>query len=179
MYRRPILFAMLAAFLGLAVMTGGDSRSQPAATPVATPVADAYAAITSQVFVQGPPAPVENGELALAMITVPPGAVISPHVHPGSQFATITAGELTYTVETGEVLVKRAGTPSDAPWGSIMPGETVVLTAGDSIREAPNQIHHAVNNGDEAVVIWAATLFPANEPRAIPAPADPAATPEA
>ncbi|MGI9252189.1 MAG: cupin domain-containing protein, partial [Thermomicrobiales bacterium] len=113
-------------------------RSQDTATPAiasaATPAVNAYAQITSQVFVEGTPAPVRDNELALALVTVPPGAEIAPHSHPGSQFALVAQGELTYTVDTGMTSFRRAAAPADGPWDEITPGETVVLTTGDVVR---------------------------------------------
>ncbi len=168
---RTLLVPALGLTLLLSPAAFAAPRPQQSATPVAaTPEGDAYAQITTEVFVSAPPAAVVDGQLALALVTVPAGAQIGSHSHPGSQFATIAGGELTYTVETGTVLMRRAGSAADAPWEEITPGETVVLGVGDTIREAPGDLHHAENAGSEPVLIWIASLFPDGSPRAVPAP---------
>lgn len=170
--RRKLLVSALAFALISPSAAFAISRAQDAGTPApasATPAPDVYAQITTEVFANAAPAPVADGQLALALVTVPAGAKIASHIHPGSQFAAITQGELTYTVDNGTVLHRKAGSPADGPWDEITSGETVVLEPGDSVRENPGEAHHAENAGDEPVLIWIASLFPNGASRALPA----------
>ncbi|MFM9108074.1 MAG: cupin domain-containing protein [Chloroflexota bacterium] len=171
MIRRRLLLPLLGFALMLPLAGLAAPRVRQEATPAAaTPRPDAYAQITTRIFADNSPAPVVNGQLALALVTVPAGATIGAHFHPGSQFAAIAEGELTYTVETGKVFLLRAGGDPAGAWDEITPGETVVLTAGDSIRAQPGDVHRAENAGDVPVLIWIASLFPDDSPRALPAP---------
>ncbi len=166
-----VAFAIGAALLGGGIGNEGPVTAGDAATP-----APYGAGITSEVYANVTPIPVGGPSLALALVTVNPGAPIATHRHPGTQIGTVAAGELTYTVETDRVELRRAGTPADAPPTFVEAGETVVLATGDTVIEPPASWHHAVNNGDVPVEIWVATLFPADAPRTeYPAPA---ATPE-
>lgn len=177
MIARPLAALALAGLLGAGIVSGIADSARPAlAQEAATPAADVYNAITSDVLIEAFPVPVERPELSLAIVTIPPGASIGDHDHPGTQISTITEGTLTYTVVTREALMRRADSPPDAAFTPIRAGKTVDLTVGDALMEFPGQIHRAENRGDEPVVLWLATLFPDGAPRAIPAAA---ATPEA
>lgn len=155
-----VAFALGAMLLGGSVTWDHPATAGSAATP------PPYGAgIASVVFANVTPVPVGESSLALALVTVDPGAPIATHHHPGTQIGTIAAGELTYTVETDRVELRRAGTPPDAPPDYIEAGETVVLATGDTVIEPPTSWHHAVNNGDVPVEIWVATLFPAGAAR--------------
>ncbi len=163
---------VVALALGAAVLGGGIGFDRPATADSAATPAPYGAGIASVVYANVTPVPVGDPSLALALVTVEPDAPIATHHHPGTQIGTIAAGELTYTVETGRVEVRRAGTPPDAPPDFIEAGETVVLGVGDTVIEPPTSWHHAVNNGDVPVEIWVATLFPVGAPRTeYPAPA--------
>ena len=158
--RVPIVVVLL-----LTVLTGGlalaDARQ---ASPVAqaTPAA-ALPGVTSEVLGRTAAADAPGRELALARVTVAPGATIPPHEHPGPQVASIEAGELTYTVLIDEVGLTRASGETEA----IGAGQTVVLRAGDVVVEEPGALHTARNAGTETVVILLSTLFAAGEPRTI------------
>jgi len=175
----PRTFAALAVagLLGAGIAARAPQSAPTALARQATPAADVYNAITSTVVIEGWPVPVTQPELSLAMVTIPPGASIGEHDHPGTQISTVTQGTLTYTVVTREALMRPAGSPPDAPFKPIRAGRTVDLTVGDALMEFPGQIHKAENRGDEPVVLWLATLFPDGAPRAIPAAATPEATP--
>lgn len=163
---------IVAFALGAALLGSGVGHEEPATAGSAATPAPYGAGIASVVYANVTPVPVGDPSLALALVTVDPGAPIATHHHPGTQIGTIAAGELTYTVETDRVEVRRAGTPPDAAPTYIEAGESVVLTAGDTVIEPPSSWHHAVNNGDVPVEIWVATLFPAGAPRTeYPAPA--------
>lgn len=150
---------------GLLVAVGGPVEALPGLawqSTAATPAAG-LAGIESEILAAATPVPVADEQLALGRVTVQPGAVIPPHEHPGTQLATILAGELTYTVLTGAVAVAGA----DGADITIRAGETLQLRPGDAVIEQPGALHTARNNGDEPVVIVLATLFPAGSPRTL------------
>ena len=155
----PVLCLALAAVLWV---SGVGSRAESAAT-LATPAASGLPGVTSEVLGRGVSSSAPGEELAVARVTIAPGAAIPEHEHPGTQVAAIVAGELTYTVVTGEVPVTRAGGEVE----SIGAGQTVTLRPGDSLVEQPGVRHHAENNGAETVEISLATLFPPDQPRTI------------
>jgi len=139
--------------------------------PVATPLTALAEELTpvvvsSEVLGRATPVAVENPELALARVTIMPGAEIPQHFHVGTQIAAIAQGTLTYTVFTGEVLLYRSGEDSTNPY-HIQVGETVQLAVGDTVVETPGSHHQAINKGSTPVVIYLSTLFPAGAPRSV------------
>ena len=170
--------------LGLVLLLAGGVALVGArqATPAAGAPAAGLPGVTSEVLGRTDPAEALGRELALGRVTLAPGAVIPPHEHPGTQLATIVAGELTYTVLTNEVQLARAsaGGGTAAATEGIAAGETVAIRPGDVVVEVPGAIHTARNNGDEPVVILLSTLFPIGATRTqfVGTPAlDAAATP--
>lgn len=169
MTRRPIAF--FATFLcGVALFWGACPPSSLAQR--ATPEAAAPVAIASEVLGRAEPVTVANPELALGRVTVMPGAVLPVHYHPGTQIGVVVQGELTYSVFTGEIEWHRVDDPSGEPY-MIGPGETVVVHPGDALVESPDSIHQGRNDGSVPLVIYLATLFPADAPRAIVVDATP------
>jgi len=124
------------------------------------------AVVSSEVLGRATPEAVENPELALARVTIMPGAEIAQHYHVGTQIASIVQGTLTYSVFTGEVLLYRQGEHTANP-NRIQAGETVELASGDTVVEIPGSHHQAVNRGTTPVVIYLSTLFPAGAPRSV------------
>lgn len=106
--------------------------------------------------------------LGLTRITIPPGAVIPKHHHPGTQVATVLAGTLSYRVYAGTVPVYREVGGQPALSFRITPGHTGTLRAGDTLVEQPSDVHQAANHGTKTVSIVIATLFPAGAPPSIP-----------
>jgi len=140
----------------------------------------AVAAGSAVAAFRSPPAPVRvvlgdapaygtHGKLlGLTRITIPPGAVIPKHHHPGTQVATVLAGTLRYHVYAGTVPVYREVAGSPALAFRITPGHTGTLRAGDTLIEQPSDVHRAANTGTKTVRIMLATLFPAGAPPSIP-----------
>lgn len=158
------LIAAVAVSAGSAgsAITAQDSSATPAGTP---PVP----AVVRQVLAGEAPEAAPGQELQLARYVIQPDTRLATHVHPGTQIASIASGVLTYTVLTGEVPVSRAvdgGTP--APVESVRAGQTTRLHPGDAVVERPGVVHFGENQGNEPVVILAATLLTAGEPAAIP-----------
>lgn len=143
--RLALVLAVLLAFGAIAVSNG--------ASPV-----------PRVVLGSGDPPETGDDELALSRVTVPAGASLAAHTHPGLQIATITSGRLTYTVVRGRATVRRAS-------GRVVrlrSGRTVVLRPGDSITEPGGMVHRARNRGRARVVIILASLFPAGAPLSTP-----------
>jgi quercetin dioxygenase-like cupin family protein len=155
-----VVCLVLIAALGLGGLVTRAEMPLLATTPTAT----LATGVTSEVLGRGVPVGAPEDELAVARVTIAPGASIASHEHPGTQVAAIIAGELTYTVETGEVEVTRAGSDQSE---LVTAGQTVVLQPGDSLVEQPGEIHHAENKSSVTVEIALASLFPAGAPRTI------------
>jgi quercetin dioxygenase-like cupin family protein len=164
-HRTPL--ALAAFVLAIAVPTLDGAGSQTGTPAAETPD------VSSQVFAEASPVAIEDPILAIAVVRVEPGGAIAPHVHSGTQLGTIAAGELTYTVLSDHVTIVRAREGADRPEDRVDAGETVVLGTGDAVIETPGAAHRARNDGDETVVIWLSTHFPAGAPRSEPAPAAP------
>jgi quercetin dioxygenase-like cupin family protein len=122
------------------------------------------------------PASATGQELGLWHYTIPVGAELPPHTHPGPQIARIITGELEYTVIAGDgTVVSMDGTST-----VIGPG-TYVLRAGDTIIEDPDLEHYGANRGPGVVELIAATLYPEGAPLSNPlelASPAPAVSPE-
>jgi quercetin dioxygenase-like cupin family protein len=115
------------------------------------------------------PAGAKGQTLGLSRVTVPPGARLALHVHPGTQTAYIDKGTLTYSVKTGSVRVYR-GAADQKPKlvRRITAGHTAKIRAGQWLVEKPGVQHFAANLSDKPIVILAATLFQNGQPPAIP-----------
>jgi quercetin dioxygenase-like cupin family protein len=108
--------------------------------------------------------------LGLTRVTIPAGAQLAAHTHPGTEIARIEQGTLTYTVERdGSVPVYRGDAGSARRLRVIRPGQTARLRAGDWIVEQPGMVHHAANNTGGRVVILLSSLFPNGAPPSTPA----------
>lgn len=134
----------------------------------------AYAAFRAapapvRVVLGAAPAAGTHGKLlGLTRITIPAGAVIPKHRHPGTQVATVLAGTLDYHVYAGTVPVYRQSNGAPELAFRIRAGHTGTLHAGDTLIEQPSDIHRAANHGTKTVRIVLATLFPAGAPPSIP-----------
>jgi quercetin dioxygenase-like cupin family protein len=92
----------------------------------------------------------------LARYTIPAGAVLPVHTHPGIQMATVESGTLTYhVVADGEVAITRADGTEDTG----VPGDTITFDVGDSWVEPEGMVHWAENRTDEPVILLAASLL--------------------
>ncbi len=105
--------------------------------------------------------------MRLSRVTVPAGASLALHHHPGTQISNIEQGTLTYTVKTGQVRVMRGDASTPKLVRTIRAGQTAGIRAGQWIVEQPNVIHQAANRGTTDVVITIATLFPDGAPLSV------------
>ncbi|MCD9623651.1 hypothetical protein [Rhabdothermincola salaria] len=110
--------------------------------------------------------------LSLVRYTIAPGAQLAPHVHPGIQMAFIESGTLSYTVESGTAVVRRAtGTEEDVTGPS-----TTSIEAEESVVEVGDMVHFGANDTDAPIVILATLLTEDGAGLSVPVvgPTDPA-----
>lgn len=149
---------LLLALAAMALVGCGDDDDAIAATDV-----------TREVFASALPATAPGQDLTLSRVVIPAGASLAAHHHPGPQLAWISAGTLTYTVESGEVTIRRsAGTPDEVE-ETVGAGETTDIETGDAVVELPGMTHAARNDGDTEIVIYLAALFEEGAPPSSPA----------
>jgi quercetin dioxygenase-like cupin family protein len=103
--------------------------------------------------------------LTLIRYTIPAGAKLAPHVHPGVQVARISAGELTYTVVDGTAFVRRKGATEDE---ELTAPTTTKLLPGDTVTELDGMVHFGANDTDEVVIIDATLLTEDGKDLAVP-----------
>ena len=139
-------------------LTGGmaalESPSNPPAEPSGVIRSDLGNAL---------PTTAPGQTLGLWHYSIPAGSKLPPHRHPGWQVARITAGQLQYTVISGEASVLR----SDGRKEQIGAGAVTVLNAGDSVIENPSLDHFGINLGPATVEIYTASIFESGLPPAI------------
>jgi quercetin dioxygenase-like cupin family protein len=157
----------LVLLIGAAIVRGGapvgaDLLRQDEATPAAP-------TIVREVLGTTQPAEAPGYDLDFARYTIPAGAVVAPHSHPGTQVVSIFSGELTYHVITGEATVTHGATTATPTVEVVQAGQSTILRAGDNVVETPGMIHSAENLGPEPVVNYAAALFVSGGPLSIPA----------
>jgi len=160
---RHLVFGLLLAAVPLAAVPLAATVAGQASTPVATPASATPAAggVVREVLASSDPAEAPGEVLSLVRYTIPAGAKLPVHKHPGDQMATVISGTLTYhVVANGDVPITRAnGTKETAH-----PGDTITFTVGDSWVEPEGMIHYAENLTDQPVVLLSSSLFAANEP---------------
>lgn len=156
----------LALWIALIIVVAATQGSNRSAGSSATPTASS--GVTRSVLIGATPASAPDQRLELVRYVIEPGTALPPHVHPGTQLASIAAGELTYTVVSGEIRVERAGAGgTPGPVEVLTAGETTVLRPGDAVIETEGMVHFGENRGTEPVVILAATLLEAGQPPSI------------
>ncbi len=79
------------------------------------------------------------------------------------QIERVEAGTLTYTVVKGEARVTKANSTELI----LKTGKTVLLTVGDSLVEPAGMVHYGENQTNKPVILLSASLFNANQPKAI------------
>ena len=135
-------------------------------TSYADPTTDPNAAapskaVTRHVLSSTHPAAAPGETLELVEYTIPAGALLPVHKHPGVQMATVESGALTYhVIEHGSVTVTRANGSEEV----IGPGENATFTTGDSWAEPVGMVHCAENLTAEPVVLMSTSLLDDNEP---------------
>jgi quercetin dioxygenase-like cupin family protein len=176
--RRPLAGA--ATFvLAVGLLLGGcgsddgsssTTTTEAEATTDAAGATDTTAAASAEVVkdvlgqVDDPPG-ADGSLLTLIRYTIPAGAKLAPHIHPGVQLARIESGTLTYTVEEGTATVRRKGAETDE---AVTGPTTITLDAGDTVTELDGMVHFGANDTDEPIVIIATLLTTDGEDLAVP-----------
>jgi hypothetical protein len=110
----------------------------------------------------------EGRTLGLSRVMIPPGETIALHHHEGTQAAYIQSGVLTYTVQSGSVLVMDGPADDARVVRKIKGGQTGAILPHQWIIEQPSTIHMATNRGGKKVVIYLATLLRNGAPPSTP-----------
>lgn len=160
MLNRPVRIAA-ASIVGVGLIGGGYAAGVSQGDTTAPTPKRAELAVSESV--RG----AKGQTLRLSRVTVPAGANLSLHHHPGTQISNIEQGTLSYTVKTGQVRVMRGDASTPKLVRTIRAGQTAGIRAGQWIVEQPNVIHQAANRGKADVVITIATLFPDGEPLSV------------
>ncbi|HEV2529923.1 MAG TPA: cupin domain-containing protein [Thermomicrobiales bacterium] len=176
--RATIIFtAMTIALLVWVNSTGADQPVSMGSTPAATQATPTAPAVIREVLSSGDPVSAPGQVLEFVRFTIPSGAQLPAHIHPGMQVAIIESGVLSYTVLDGAVPVTRA---ESGETELIVPETgTTTIRPGDSFHEPEGVIHFGANDGDEAVIILVASLFRDGAPPAEIIEEDVASTPAA
>jgi quercetin dioxygenase-like cupin family protein len=134
---------------------GQWQRGRPPARPTASAAPSASPVVTREDLGSTLPDSAPDQRLGLWRVTIPVGAGLPPHWHPGYQLARIETGILSYTVITGSLVVIRP----DGSTLTVEAGDTYDITAGTTVVEQPGAEHAARNAGDVPVDIVLASLF--------------------
>lgn len=134
-----------------------DAAGTPAEDTAGTPTPDAYGGeLVKEVLYTDSAASAPGETLALVRYTIPAGAALPVHKHPGVQMASVESGTLTYhVIEDGSVHVTRA----DGTKESFGPGSTVELSTGDSWEEPEGMVHYAENLTQAPIVLISTSLL--------------------
>lgn len=156
----------LAISISVFTLVGCSSNAATQPSSSATEPAKVVATVYGQAIPPNAPSQV----LTQYGVTIPPGAVIAAHEHPGQQIARITAGELTYTVDKGTLVIfEGTATPGQQVASrNVTAPATVTLTAGTTVAETDGMVHNAKNNGTDPVEISVSILTPKDQPLSVP-----------
>lgn len=145
--------------------TAAAATTTTAADAVSTTAAGSTEVVKDILGTEVDPPGAKGRTLTLIRYTIPPGAKLAPHIHPGVQMARITSGDLTYTVVDGTAIVRRKGAKADE---SLKAPVTTVLKPGDTVTELDGMVHFGANETDKPVVIDATLLTIDGEDLAVP-----------
>jgi quercetin dioxygenase-like cupin family protein len=122
--------------------------------------------ITRTILAQAEPANAPGQTLYLQEVRIAPKAKLAPHLHEGTQVASVRSGVLTFDIESGTVTVTRRDGTVEELTG---PAKTK-LRPGDSVLETPTLVHFGSNAGKKPVIILVSSLLADGAPLATPAP---------
>lgn len=175
MKTRAVIVALLAVLVMPTAAACGSSENATSAPATSAPATRTMTTTAAPVTVvrdvldndMTPPGAPDSTP-SLVRYTIPAGAKLAPHVHPGVQTASIESGTLTYTVMSGTAQVRRAGATTDTPTTGPT---TIELGRGDAVTEAGNMVHFGENKTNAPVVILATLLTAHGHELAEPVPA--------
>ena len=119
--------------------------------------------VSRELLASGYPNDAQGRILELVRITIPSGANLPPHFHPGMQTGRVEFGTVTYTIVKGSAKIKRANNTEEI----LQAGQTTLLKVGDSLTEPGGTVHYAKNESASAVILLTTSLFDAKQPKAI------------
>ena len=172
--------ATVVAAIGLSSLAFVGCSSNAESNPSASPSESAK--VVATVYGQAVPPNAPGQVLTQYAVTIPPGAAIAAHEHPGQQIGRITAGDLTYTIDKGTLTIFEgtAAPGQEVPSRTVTGPTTITLSAGTTIAEADGMVHNAKNNGTGPVEITLSILTPVGDPLSVPITLPtPSATPSA
>jgi quercetin dioxygenase-like cupin family protein len=143
--------------VGLGTVTMARSQQTP-------PPSNSYTqTVKREVLASGYPSEAEGRILELVRYTIPAGAKLPPHIHPGMQIEKVELGTLTYNVVKGTAKIKRANGKEE----TLDAGQTTRLTVGDSLVEPEGMVHYGQNETEDMVILISASLLDSQKPKAI------------
>ena len=143
--------------VGLGTVTVARSQQTP-------PPSDSYTqTVKREVLASGYPSEAEGRILELVRYTIPAGAKLPAHIHPGMQIEKVELGTLTYSVVKGTAKIKRANGKEE----TLDAGQTTRLTVGDSLVEPGGMVHYGQNETEDVVILISASLLDSQKPKAI------------
>lgn len=119
--------------------------------------------VKREVLASGYPSEAEGRILELVRYTIPAGAKLPPHIHPGMQIEKVELGTLTYSVVKGTAKIKRANGKEE----TLDAGQTTRLTVGDSLVEPGGMVHYGQNETEDVVILISASLLDSQKAKAI------------
>ncbi len=154
--------------LAFSAVACGDGSEAASGDDVTTTVASAPSSggeVVREILGRFPTPQSPGYEQILMEVTVPPGAELAAHTHPGFEIARIVQGDLTYTILEGIAEVGRGG--AEQPTEQVSAPAEIVLSPGDTVYEPTGMHHMAANRGAVEVVILLASLIEIGQPIAI------------
>lgn len=143
--------------VGLGTVTVARSQQTP-------PPSTSYTqTVKREVLASGYPSEAEGRILELVRYTIPAGAKLPPHIHPGMQIEKVELGTLTYKVVKGTAKITRANGKEE----TLDAGQTTRLTVGDSLVEPGGMVHYGQNETEDLVILISASLLDSQKPKAI------------
>ena len=143
--------------VGLGTVTMARSQQTP-------PPSNSYTqTVKREVLASGYPNEAEGRILELVRYTIPAGAKLPPHIHPGMQIEKVEVGTLTYNVVKGTAKIKRANGKEE----TLDAGQTTRLTVGDPFVEPGGMVHYGQNETEDLVILISASLLDSQKPKAI------------
>jgi len=138
----------------------------------AQPTTTSQDGITRTVLAQAEPGNAPGQTLYLQEVRIAPKAKLVPHLHEGTQVASVRAGVLTFDIESGTATVtRRDGTTQD-----VTGPAKIKLRPGDSVLETSTLVHFGSNAGKKPVIILVSSLLAGGAPLATPVPETPPAS---
>ena len=155
--KKLVLRFSVMMMVGLGTVTVARSQQTP-------PPSNSYTqTVKREVLASGYPSEAEGRILELVRYTIPAGAKLPAHIHPGMQIEKVELGTLTYKVVKGTAKIKRANGKEE----TLDAGQTTRLTVGDSLVEPGGMVHYGQNETEDVVILISASLLDSQKPKAI------------